>query len=42
MEHSLLNMNSWSGLLVEDCDKDQIVNIYTWIYILGLGAAFFP
>ena len=38
---SRVTMNSWSGLLVEDCDKDQIVNIYTWIYILGLGAAFF-
>ena len=34
-------MNSWNCLLVEDCDKEQIVNIYTWVYILGLGAAFF-
>lgn len=32
--------NSWGCLLVEDCDKDQIVNIYTWVYISGLGAAF--
>ena len=38
---SRVTMNSWSCLLVEDCDKKQIVNIYTWIYILGLGAAFF-
>jgi len=38
---SRVTMNSWNCLLVEDCDKEQIVNIYTWIYILGLGAAFF-
>jgi len=25
--------NSWSCLLVEDADKDQLVDIYTWIYI---------
>ncbi|MDP4087860.1 MAG: MFS transporter [Bacillota bacterium] len=36
-----ITMNSWNCLLVEDCDKKQIVNIYTWIYIAGLGAAFF-
>jgi hypothetical protein len=34
-------MNSWNCLLVEDCDKEKIVNIYTWVYILGIGAAFF-
>jgi MFS family permease len=33
--------NSWNCLLVEDCDKEEIVNIYTWVYISGLGAAFF-
>ena len=33
--------NSWNCLLVEDCDKEGIVNIYTWVYISGLGAAFF-
>jgi len=38
---SRVTMNSWNCLLVEDCDKEKIVNIYTWIYILGLGAAFF-
>ena len=38
---SRVTMNSWNCLLVEDCDKEQIVNIYTWVYILGLGAAFF-
>jgi len=25
--------NSWSCLLVEDADKDQLVDIYSWIYI---------
>lgn len=34
-------MNSWTGLLAEDAPKDKIVNIYTLIYICGLGAAFF-
>lgn len=36
-----VTMNSWGCLLVEDCDKDQIVNIYAWIYISGLISAFF-
>jgi MFS family permease len=36
-----LTMNSWGCLLAEDCDKEQIVNIYAWIYISGLVAAFF-
>ena len=36
-----VTMNSWNCLLVEDCDRKQIVNIYTWIYISGLIAAFF-
>lgn len=34
-------MNSWTGLLAEDAKKEQIVHIYTLIYIGGLGAAFF-
>ena len=38
---SRVTMNSWNCLLVEDCDKEKIVNIYTWVYISGLGAAFF-
>ncbi len=38
---SRVTMNSWNCLLVEDSDKDKIVNIYTWVYISGLGAAFF-
>lgn len=33
--------NSWTCLLVEDAEQDQIVNIYAWIYISGLLAAFF-
>lgn len=33
--------NSWGCLLVEDADKENIVKIYTWVYISGLGAAFF-
>lgn len=36
-----VTMNSWNCLLVEDSDKEKIVNIYTWVYIAGLGAAFF-
>jgi MFS family permease len=26
-------MNSWTCLLVEDADREQLVDIYTWIYI---------
>jgi len=33
--------NSWVCLLVEDADEDQLVHIWTWIYIAGLLAAFF-
>lgn len=36
-----ITVNSWGCLLVEDSDRDQIVNIYAWIYIAGLLAAFF-
>ncbi|HEY5562107.1 MAG TPA: MFS transporter [Clostridiaceae bacterium] len=36
-----VTMNSWGCLLVEDSDRKQIVNIYSWIYISGLLAAFF-
>lgn len=28
--------NSWSCLLVEDADPDQLADIYTWIYIANL------
>jgi len=33
--------NSWNCLLVEDADKGQIVNIYTWVHIAGQLAIFF-
>lgn len=36
-----ITLNSWGCLLVEDCDKEEIVNIYAWVYISGLIAAFF-
>lgn len=32
---------SWSCLLVEDTDEEQLVDIYSWIYIAGLLVAFF-
>jgi DHA1 family tetracycline resistance protein-like MFS transporter len=32
---------SWSCLMVEDAEPDQIVPIWTWIYISGLLPAFF-
>jgi len=32
---------SWSCLMVEDADPDQLVDIYSWVYIAGLLAAFF-
>ena len=33
--------NSWSCLLVEDTDPEILVDVYSWIYISGLLAAFF-
>ena len=33
--------NSWSCLLVEDTDPETLVDVYTWIYVAGLLAAFF-
>lgn len=33
--------NSWMCLLVEDTDPGLLVDIYSWIYIAGLLAAFF-
>ncbi|MFZ6028097.1 MAG: MFS transporter [Chloroflexota bacterium] len=36
-----ISANSWTCLLVEDAEPDQMVNIYAWIYISGLLAAFF-
>jgi len=32
--------NSWSCLLVEDAEPDQLVDIYTWIYIANLIVGF--
>jgi MFS family permease len=36
-----ITMNSWTCLLVEDTDPALLVDIYAWIYISGLVAAFF-
>jgi len=36
-----MTMTSWTCLLVEDADSAQLVDIYSWIYISGLMAAFF-
>lgn len=36
-----VSANSWTCLLVEDAEPEQMVNIYAWIYISGLLAAFF-
>lgn len=33
--------NSWNCLLVEDCEPNQLVHIYTWVTISGLLAVFF-
>jgi hypothetical protein len=35
-----VSSNSWLCLLVEDTDPHQLVDIYSWIYIAGLAAAF--
>jgi DHA1 family tetracycline resistance protein-like MFS transporter len=32
--------NSWSCLMVEDADPDQLVDIFTWIYIANLMVGF--
>ncbi|MBC7876221.1 MAG: MFS transporter [Anaerolineales bacterium] len=32
--------NSWSCLLVEDAEQDQLVDIYTWIYIANVLVGF--
>lgn len=32
---------SWNCLMVEDADTDQLVDIYIWVYVAGLLAAFF-
>jgi MFS family permease len=35
-----ITMNSWNCLLVEDAQQDQLVHIWTWVYISGLLVAF--
>jgi MFS family permease len=35
-----ISSNSWSCLLVEDADKGQLVDIYTWIYIANIMVGF--
>ncbi len=35
-----VTMNSWSCLMVEDTDPDQLVDLYTWIHISNLAAGF--
>lgn len=37
---SRVTMNSWSCLLVEDTDPRLLVDIYSWLHISGLVAAF--
>lgn len=32
--------NSWQCLMVEDADPDQLVDVWSWIYIAGLLVAF--
>ncbi len=34
-------MTSWSCLLVENTEPDQLVDVYSWIYISGVLSAFF-
>ena len=36
-----ITSNSWTCLMVEDTDENQLVDIYTWVYISGLLSAFF-
>jgi MFS family permease len=35
-----ITQNSWSCLLVEDADKDELAGIYSWIYIANIVAGF--
>ncbi len=35
-----ITANSWTCLMVEDCDQSKLVDIYSWIHIAGLLAAF--
>ena len=33
--------NTWTCLLVEDCDPKKLVDVYTWVSVSGLLAVFF-
>ncbi len=33
--------NAWSCLLVEDCDSEKLVDVYTWVSVSGLLSVFF-
>jgi MFS family permease len=35
-----ITQNSWSCLLVEDADRDELVGIYSWIYIANIIVGF--
>ena len=37
-----ITLNSWSCLLVEDAEPDQLVDIFTWIYIANILVGFVP
>ncbi len=36
-----VTQNSWVCLMVEDSEPDQLIDIFSWIYIAGLLSAFF-
>lgn len=36
-----VTMNSWTCLMVEDADPDDLVDMYAWVYISGQSAVFF-
>ncbi|PKO16342.1 MAG: MFS transporter [Chloroflexi bacterium HGW-Chloroflexi-10] len=36
-----VSQNSWMCLLVEDSEPDQLIDIFSWIYIAGMLSAFF-
>ena len=33
--------NSWMCLVVEDTDEDQLIDVFSWVYIAGLLSAYF-
>jgi MFS family permease len=36
-----VSQNSWMCLMVEDSDPNQLIHIFSWIYIAGMLSAFF-